>query len=99
MGNTSLFLALSPTKGQLLIIEGWSDFCPPGFVNTWRAFDCQDLGGMTGLRGQRSRMLLNILQGAEKLPSRGNDPDQNVDNGEAENDPPEMYGKKTWYSL
>lgn len=90
MGNASLFSALSPTKGQLLIVEAGRDFCPPGFVNTWRAFDCQYLGGMTGLWGQRSRMLLNILQGAEKLPSRGNDPDQNVDNGEAENDPPEM---------
>lgn len=35
-------------------------------------------------------MLLNMLQGAEKVPSRGNDPDPNVDNSEAETDSPEM---------
>ena len=91
MGITSLFLALSPTKWQLQIIEAGSDFCPPGvcqhlesfwFVRTWVVW--------LASRGQRSRMLLNISQEAEKLPSRGNDPDQNVDNGEAENYSPEM---------
>lgn len=66
---------LLPTRGLSTLESFW-------FVRTWVVW--------LASRGQRSRMLLNILQGAEKVPSWGNDPDPNVDNGEAETDSPEM---------